>query len=152
MLLTWPYLPHSSFTSSRMSSYSSSSSSSSGATMFIRHSTSVGMPPIWLTELFISPGTCRVTGGLVYTRLHCGILGTHARPLDQELLIAQLHTIETRNGLIVHVDVHIFTEGVSFREASGTVLNKVESLQGAKGCQKLLHLVIIQVVGQSANE
>lgn len=61
MLLTWPYLLHSSLTSSTISSYSSSSSSSSGATMFIRHSTSVGRPPIWVTELF-RPGTCSVTG------------------------------------------------------------------------------------------
>ena len=62
MLLTWPYLLHSSLTSSTISSYSSSSRSSSGATMFIRHSTSVGRPPIWVTELFIRPGTCSVTG------------------------------------------------------------------------------------------
>lgn len=61
MLLTWPYLLHSSLTSSTISSYSSSSRSSSGATMFIRHSTSVGRPPIWVTELF-RPGTCSVTG------------------------------------------------------------------------------------------
>lgn len=61
MLLTAPYLLHSSRTSSTISSYSSSSSSSSGATMFIRHSTSVGKPPIWVTELF-RPGTCSVTG------------------------------------------------------------------------------------------
>lgn len=62
ILFTWPYLLHSSRTSSTISSYSSSSSSSSGDTMFIRHSTSVGMPPIWFMELFIRPGTCSVTG------------------------------------------------------------------------------------------
>lgn len=62
MLFTWPYFPHSSRTSSTISSYSSSSSSSSGTTMFMRHSTSVGMPPIWFMELFIKPGTCSVTG------------------------------------------------------------------------------------------
>ena len=34
------------------------------------------------------------------------------------------------NGyLVVEVDVNVFTEGVSFREAGGAVLHKVEGLQ-----------------------
>ena len=42
--------------------------------------------------------------------------------------------------LIVDIDIHVFTEGVSFREACGAVLNQVEGLQGAEGRQQLLHL------------
>lgn len=42
--------------------------------------------------------------------------------------------------LVVKVDINIFAEGVSFRQASGTVLHQIEGLQGAKWCQQLLHL------------
>lgn len=42
--------------------------------------------------------------------------------------------------LVVKVDINIFAESVSFRQASGTVLHQVEGLQGAKWCQQLLHL------------
>lgn len=34
-----------------------------------------------------------------------------------------------KGDLIIDVDVHVFTEGVSFREACGAVLHQVESLQ-----------------------
>lgn len=34
--------------------------------------------------------------------------------------------------LVVKVDINIFAEGVSFRQASGTVLHQVKGLQGAK--------------------
>lgn len=43
--------------------------------------------------------------------------------------------------LICDIDVHIFTEGITFRQASGTVLHQVESLQGPKGSEQLLDLM-----------
>lgn len=42
--------------------------------------------------------------------------------------------------LVIKVYINIFTEGISFRQACGTVLHQVEGLQGPKGRQQLLHL------------
>lgn len=96
-----------------------------------------------------------------------GVLGAHAGSLHQELLVSQLHAVQPGNSLqryqrlftpswnklhwctffsvvthylIIQVDVNIFTESVSFRQACGAVFHQIKGLQRAKWCQQFFHL------------
>lgn len=94
-----------------------------------------------------------------------GVLGSHTGSLHQQLLVSQLHSVQSGDGLerhrdrvdlqtatlpsdrvnvethlVVEVDVHVFAEGVSLGQARGAVLHQVEGLEGPEGGQQLFHL------------
>ena len=76
-------------------------------------------------HLRLLPGSlhagCRVHGGHV--------LGADARPLHDELLVTELHAIETGNGLVGDGDIDELAEGVGLGDAHGRVLDQVEGPQ-----------------------
>ena len=80
------------------------------------------------------------------------ILRPHTGSLDDELLVSQLHAIETSDGLVCDGGVQILSECVALGEAGGGVLHQVEGLQLPEAGQQLLDLLVIEIVGQPSHE
>ena len=80
------------------------------------------------------------------------ILGSHTGPLDNELLVSQLHSVEASDGLVCDGVVQILGKCVALGQAGGGVLHQVEGLQLAEAGQQLLDLLVIEIVGQSGHK
>ncbi len=79
----------------------------------------------------------------VRVHAHLTVLRAHARPLDNELLLAELEPVQAGNGLISNVRVGVLAKGVPLGEPSGRVLDQVERPQLAEADKELLDLVAI---------
>ena len=80
------------------------------------------------------------------------ILCSHTGSLDDELLVSQLHAIESSNGLVCDGSVQILSERVALGEAGGGVLHQVEGLELPEAGQQLLDLLVIEIVRQPGHK
>ena len=68
------------------------------------------------------------------------VLSTDAGELDDEFLVAELHTVEPLNGRFGHIRISIFTESVAFGQPRGGVFDQIEGFQDAEAHQQFFDL------------
>ena len=80
------------------------------------------------------------------------VLRPDTSSLYDQLLFTELHAVESSNGLIRDRVVGVLAKRVAFRQGGGAVLHQVEGPERSKRRQQLFDLVLVEIVGEAADE